>query len=235
MGAAILHALCPGSTSPGASALPGPDPPPAPILRRGGGPGEAPGEARLPRVGEAVRGLEAEPRAPAEGCRPPIQRRPTQWGRAAGQARLGESRRLSRAEPRVPGGAAGLGEGDLVRPAGSWGLLPDCTWPGLLPSPSRLGPELGLRGGPPGRMFSTARYVWSGPCAACRLGNKTRAVARPEPRPAGAWWGEGMWGWRAVALVRRAQAPLGFIRVTARLPAPTGLFSLVLGCCWPFP
>jgi hypothetical protein len=67
-----------------------------------------------------------------------------------------------------------------------WGQLPNRAWRGLLPGPSGPGPERELRGGPPSRMFSTERYVWSGPRAACRHGNKTEAVAAAGARPG---WG----------------------------------------------
>lgn len=129
---------------------------------------------------------EVGPRTSEARGRGLILRRLRPGGRAAVETLRGESRRLCRMQPRTAAETEGLGEGHRVRLGGLWGLLPNCTWPRQPRAPSGLCPERGLRGGPPGRMFSTARYVWSGPRAACRHGNKTGAVAAPELRPG---WG----------------------------------------------
>lgn len=95
-------------------------------------------------------------------------------------------------------------------------------------------------GGPPSRMFSTARYVWNQPRASCCHGNKTGAVAAAGARLG--WglcvWGEGRWGSRAVALVTGTGAPLRLIRVTACPPVPPSVPSLAPGpwpVLWPTP
>ena len=59
---------------------------------------------------------------------------------------------------------------------------------GCFGPPQGSAPSGGCGGGPPSRMFSTARYVWSRPRASCRHGNKTGAVAEAEARPG---WGLG--------------------------------------------
>lgn len=72
-------------------------------------------------------------------------------------------------------------------PDGFWGLSQICKTSGLFWGPSGLGPRAGAAGGgPPSRMFSTARYVWNQPRAACCHGNKTGAVAAAGARPG---WG----------------------------------------------
>ena len=76
----------------------------------------------------------------------------------------------------------GAREGDFVLHDGFWGPSQICKTSGLLWGPSGLGPERGLRGGPPSRMFSTARYVWNQPRASCCHGNKTGAVAAAGAR-----------------------------------------------------
>lgn len=236
MGAAILPALCPGSTSPRASVRPRAAPParPAPRATRGGGRSELRGEA-------GRRGV--EPRASGEGGRRRLQRRVPKGGRVLGRALLAEAGRPGCGEPRTPEGAAGPGEAGLVLPGRLWGFSQPCTRPGLRQGPAGLGPEQGPRGGPPSRMFSTARYVWSRPRAACRHGNKTGAAAAE----AGSGWGLGggrRWGSRAVAVVTGTEAPLRFIRVTACPPVPPvfPVWPRPLACplvyawpCWPFP
>ena len=139
-------------------------------------------------------------------------------------------------------------EGDFVLHDGFWGLSQISKTSGLLWGPSGLGPRAGAAGGgPPSRMFSTARYVWNQPRASCCHGNKTGAVAAAGARPG--WglcvWGEGRWGSRAVALVTGTEAPLHLIRVTACSPVPPQCSQssprplagpLVYFCPWcPFP
>ena len=134
----------------------------------------------------------------------------------------------------------GAREGDFVLHDGFWGPSQICKTSGLLWGPSGLGPERGLRGGPPSRMFSTARYVWNQPRASCCHGNKTGAVAAAGARLG---WGlcvggEGRWGSRAVALVTGTEAPLRLIRVTACTPVPPSVPSLAPGpwpVLWPTP
>lgn len=76
------------------------------------------------------------------------------------------------------------GKGVLCAWTGSGGSRKSARGLGCSSAPQGSAPSGGCGGGgPPSRMFSTARYVWSGPRAACRHGNKTGAVAAAGARP----------------------------------------------------
>lgn len=212
MGAAILPALCPGSTSPRASARP------APRAARGGGPSELRGEAGR---GGAGRGRGLRGRAAA--------------ARSRGGTRRGEG---FSAGPRGGWAAWLRGPPDPRRRGGSWRRGSWAPAPGFLaavhaaravPGPRGARPGAGAAGGSPEpHVFHSALCLEPAPR---RLSpwKQNRGGGGRSRVGLGPGWGRG-WRSRAVAVVTGTEAPLRFIRVTACPPVPPQVFPV-----WPRP